>query len=139
MASFKDVGACDRETANTAFGHTTDPSPGECRGANDQMALGVVKAMKDLRVAQPVVVSGMDWDKRLLEIGQDRMRVSVGGQFWPQPNRGFALRLFARFNLLNERTVQGRMAPFQRQCASLARFCPRHLYKFSQFSRQTLG
>ena len=50
--------------------------------ANDNMALGVVKAIKELGLEEKTVVGGVDWDKAAQEaILNSRMRVSVGGHF----------------------------------------------------------
>jgi PAS domain S-box-containing protein len=50
--------------------------------ANDNMALGVVKAINDLGLEQKILIGGVDWDKEAVEaIGEDRMQVSVGGHF----------------------------------------------------------
>jgi PAS domain S-box-containing protein len=50
--------------------------------ANDNMALGVVKAIKELGLEQKIVVGGVDWDKAAQEaILNGRMNVSVGGHF----------------------------------------------------------
>jgi PAS domain S-box-containing protein len=50
--------------------------------ANDNMALGVAKAIKELGLEEKIVVGGMDWDKAAQEeILSGRMDVSVGGHF----------------------------------------------------------
>jgi PAS domain S-box-containing protein len=50
--------------------------------ANDNMALGVVKAVNELDLRRKIVIGGVDWDKDAIEaIQQDRMQVSVGGHF----------------------------------------------------------
>ncbi len=50
--------------------------------ANDNMALGVVKAIKELGLEQKIVVGGVDWDKAAQEtILSGHMHVSVGGHF----------------------------------------------------------
>jgi PAS domain S-box-containing protein len=50
--------------------------------ANDNMAMGVVKAIKELDLRRKILIGGVDWDKDAIEaIQQDRMQVSVGGHF----------------------------------------------------------
>ena len=50
--------------------------------ANDEMALGVIKAKEKLGITKPLVIGGMDWDESALEaINAGRMHVSVGGHF----------------------------------------------------------
>jgi len=50
--------------------------------ANDSMALGVVKAIKELGLEGKIVVGGVDWDKAAQEaILNGDMHVSVGGHF----------------------------------------------------------
>ena len=50
--------------------------------ANDNMALGVAKAIKELGLEEKIVVGGVDWDKDAQEAIQNgRMHVSVGGHF----------------------------------------------------------
>jgi len=50
--------------------------------ANDSMALGVAKAIKELGLEEKIVVGGVDWDKAAQEaILNGRMDVSVGGHF----------------------------------------------------------
>ena len=50
--------------------------------ANDNMALGVAKAIKELGLEEKIVVGGVDWDKAAQEaILNGRMHVSVGGHF----------------------------------------------------------
>jgi len=50
--------------------------------ANDNMTLGVVKAINEMDLRRKIVVGGVDWDKDAIEaIQQDRMQVSVGGHF----------------------------------------------------------
>jgi len=50
--------------------------------ANDNMALGVTKAIKELGLGEKIVVGGVDWDKAAQEaILNGRMHVSVGGHF----------------------------------------------------------
>jgi PAS domain S-box-containing protein len=50
--------------------------------ANDNMALGVVEAIKELGLQEKIVVGGVDWDKAVQEAILDgRMHVSVGGHF----------------------------------------------------------
>ena len=50
--------------------------------ANDNMALGVTKAIKELGLEEKIVVGGVDWDKAAQEaILNGRMDVSVGGHF----------------------------------------------------------
>jgi PAS domain S-box-containing protein len=50
--------------------------------ANDNMALGVVKAIKELDLEEKIVVGGVDWDKAAQEaILSGHMHVSVGGHF----------------------------------------------------------
>jgi PAS domain S-box-containing protein len=50
--------------------------------ANDNMALGVLKAIKELGLEEKIVVGGVDWDKAAQEaILSGRMHVSVGGHF----------------------------------------------------------
>jgi PAS domain S-box-containing protein len=50
--------------------------------ANDNMALGVLKAIKELGLEEKIVVGGVDWDKAAQEaILNGRMDVSVGGHF----------------------------------------------------------
>jgi PAS domain S-box-containing protein len=50
--------------------------------ANDNMALGVVNAIKELGLEEKIVVGGVDWDKAAQEaILNGRMHVSVGGHF----------------------------------------------------------
>jgi PAS domain S-box-containing protein len=85
VASFKTLaGDWEREQGYQAFkNHTqTNPEVNVVWCVNDQSALGVVKAIEDLGIQHTVLVGGMDWDKdALLEIGQGRMQVSVGGHF----------------------------------------------------------
>jgi len=50
--------------------------------ANDNMALGVAKAIKELDLEEKIVVGGVDWDKAVQEaILSGDMDVSVGGHF----------------------------------------------------------
>ncbi len=50
--------------------------------ANDNMALGVLKAIKELGLEEKIVVGGVDWDKAAQEaILSGDMHVSVGGHF----------------------------------------------------------
>jgi PAS domain S-box-containing protein len=50
--------------------------------ANDNMAMGVVQAIRGLDIQRKIVIGGIDWDKDAIEaIQQDRMQVSVGGHF----------------------------------------------------------
>jgi PAS domain S-box-containing protein len=50
--------------------------------ADDNMALGVLKAIKELGLEEKIVVGGVDWDKAAQEaILNGRMDVSVGGHF----------------------------------------------------------
>ena len=50
--------------------------------ANDNMALGVAKAIKELGLEEKIFVGGVDWDKAAQEaIQNSHMRVSVGGHF----------------------------------------------------------
>jgi PAS domain S-box-containing protein len=50
--------------------------------ANDNMAFGVVKAIKELGLEDKIAVGGVDWDKAAQEaILNGRMDVSVGGHF----------------------------------------------------------
>ncbi len=50
--------------------------------ANDNMAMGVVKAVQELHLKRKILIGGVDWDKDALEaIQQDHMQVSVGGHF----------------------------------------------------------
>jgi PAS domain S-box-containing protein len=85
VASFKTVtGDGKRETSYQAFKnyYEADPEVNVVWCVNDQTALGAVKAIEDLGIRHTVLVGGMGWDKdALLEIGQGRMQVSVGGDF----------------------------------------------------------
>ena len=50
--------------------------------ANDNMALAVADAVKELDIEEPIFIGGMDWDPRaLIAIGEGRLQVSVGGHF----------------------------------------------------------
>jgi PAS domain S-box-containing protein len=50
--------------------------------ANDNMAMGVVQAIKEMDPKRKIVIGGVDWDKDAIEaIQQDLMQVSVGGHF----------------------------------------------------------
>ena len=50
--------------------------------ANDNMALGVVKAIEELDIKGVLVVGGVDWDKAAREaVEQGTLHVSVGGHF----------------------------------------------------------
>ncbi len=50
--------------------------------ANDNMALGVAKAIKELGLKEKIIVGGVDWDKAAQEaILNGGMHVSVGGHF----------------------------------------------------------
>jgi len=50
--------------------------------ANDNMALGVAKAIQELDPQEKIIVGGVDWDKAVQKaILNSRMHVSVGGHF----------------------------------------------------------
>jgi ABC-type sugar transport system substrate-binding protein len=78
------VGNWNRITAYEIFqGHNKiQPDVNIVWCANDNMALGVAKAIKELGLEEKIVVGGMDWDKAAQEeILSGRMDVSVGGHF----------------------------------------------------------
>jgi PAS domain S-box-containing protein len=50
--------------------------------ANDNMALAVAGAIKEMGIKKPIFLGGVDWDPRALEaIGKGGMHASVGGHF----------------------------------------------------------
>jgi len=78
------TGNWNRQTAYDQFKayHSSHANVNIVWCANDNMALGVVKAISDLNLNQKILVGGVDWDKEAIEaIQQDLMQVSVGGHF----------------------------------------------------------
>ena len=85
LASVKVVsGGWSLMKAHGAFSsyHESNPEVNAVWCANDEMALGVIKAKERLGIKTPLVIGGVDWDVAALEaINDDRMQVSVGGHF----------------------------------------------------------
>jgi|GEM_PF-626344 len=78
------TGNWDRETASAQFisyyREHTDIDIVWC--ANDQMAFGVLDAIRVLGIHKKIIVGGIDWDAGISEkIRQDLMQVSIGGHF----------------------------------------------------------
>jgi len=50
--------------------------------ASDNMALGVIQAIDELKLTGTIIVGGVDWQEKALEqIKEDKLHVSVGGHF----------------------------------------------------------
>jgi PAS domain S-box-containing protein len=94
--------------------------------ANDNMALGVVKAIKELGLKEKIVVGGVDWNEAAQEaILNNRMRVSVGGHYL---DGAWAAVLL--YDYLNGIDFADERLQFESQMVSITRA---NLKKFSQF------
>jgi len=78
------TGNWDRDTAYEEFKNyfRDHPEVNIVWSADDNMALGVVKAIEDLAIENKIIIGGIGWDKEALQaVEEDRMQVSIGGHF----------------------------------------------------------
>lgn len=78
------TGKWDRTIAYEQFKnhYRTHPEVNIVWCADDNMALGVVAAVKDLPIKKKIIIGGIGWDAdALLAVEDDRMQVSIGGQY----------------------------------------------------------
>jgi PAS domain S-box-containing protein len=122
------VGNWNRINASEIFQsyHKIQPDVNVVWCANDNMALGVAKAIKELGLEEKIVVGGVDWDKAAQEaILNGRMHVSVGGHFM---DGAWAAVLL--YDYLNGIDFANERLQFESQMAGITRA---NLKKFSAF------
>ena len=109
--------------------------------ADDDMALGVVEAIKTLAISKPIIVGGVDWNTEALEsLARRQMHVSIGGHFLDGAWAAILMYDFLRgFDFANEAaTFKSPMVGISYQTygnyASIIRLESK-AFQFSQFSK----
>jgi PAS domain S-box-containing protein len=103
--------------------------------ANDNMALGVAKAIKELGLEEKIVVGGVDWDKAAQEaILSGRMHVSVGGHFM---DGAWAAVLL--YDYLNGIDFANERLQFESQMVGITRANLKNFSPFLSLDKQSLN
>jgi ABC-type sugar transport system substrate-binding protein/ABC-type amino acid transport substrate-binding protein len=103
--------------------------------ANDNMALGVAKAIKELGLDKKIVVGGVDWDKPAQEaILNGRMDVSVGGHFMDG-----AWATILLYDYLNGIDFANERLQFESQMVGITRASLKKFSPFLSLDKQSLN